>query len=381
VDDGLNLEATRLLEAGRVRQGPEPASGEHRVDVAAFDFELPPELIALRPVEPRDAARLLVIDGAARADKTFIDLPNLLHPGDLLVLNDTRVIHARLRGTRRARLDGQPPVEIEILLNHRVSPESWEAFARPAKRLRDGDMLEFGNGLMGRVQNRGEDGLVTLQFDRGGAALDEAVDQAGEMPLPPYIASKRKADARDAQDYQTTFAEVAGSVAAPTAGLHFTPKLFRLLQARGLDGVTVTLHVGGGTFMPVRTADIAQHVMHPEWGRISADAADAINSTRAAGGRIVAVGTTSLRLLESAADEQGIIRPFEGDTRLFITPGYAFKTADILITNFHLPRSTLYMLVQAFGGVEAVRAAYAHAIAERYRFYSYGDGCLIRRAQ
>jgi S-adenosylmethionine:tRNA ribosyltransferase-isomerase len=350
------------------------------LDVAAFDFELPPGLVALRPAEPRDAARLLVIDGETLGDKTFVDLPNLLSPGDLLVLNDTRVIHARLHATRRGRSENGAPVAIELLLNRRRGPDSWDAFARPAKRLRAGDALDFGQGLMGRIHAMGEDGLVTAQFNCAGEALDAAIQKAGEVPLPPYIAARRQADARDDEDYQTNYAQVPGSVAAPTAGLHFTPKLFRLLEKRGLEGVTVTLHVGGGTFLPVRTEDTTQHVMHAEWGRVSPEAAEAINATRARGGRIVAVGTTSLRLLETAADETGVVHPFEGETNIFITPGYKIRTVDILLTNFHLPRSTLFMLVQAFGGVDAIRAAYAHAIAKRYRFYSYGDACLIQRA-
>jgi S-adenosylmethionine:tRNA ribosyltransferase-isomerase len=266
------------------------------------------------------------------------------------------------------------------LLNRRTKPDSWDCFARPAKRLKIGDALDFGEGLMGRIHGHGEDGLVALQFNSAGEALDAAIEKAGEMPLPPYIASRREADARDDEDYQTTFAAVAGSVAAPTAGLHFTPKIFRALQKRGLNGVTVTLHVGAGTFLPVRADDPAQHVMHPEWGHVTQEAADAISATRRAGGRVVAVGTTCLRLLESAADGTGEVRPFERETRLFVKPGYKFRTADLLLTNFHLPRSTLYMLAQAFGGVEALRAAYAHAIKTRYRFYSYGDACLIRRA-
>jgi S-adenosylmethionine:tRNA ribosyltransferase-isomerase len=351
------------------------------VRVADFDYELPDELIALRPAEPRDAARLLVIDGMSRADKVFSDLPGLLKSGDLLVLNDTRVLRARLHATRPARVDGGPAVAIELLLHHRTGPASWEAFARPAKRLRANDLLDFGNGLLARVMARGEDGLVSLAFERENGALDVAIDSVGEVPLPSYIASRRKADSRDEADYQTEFAEMRGAVAAPTAGLHFTPELFRALEKRGLEGVTVTLHVGGGTFLPVKAEDTKQHVMYPEWGRITADAADAINAVRAAGGRIVAVGTTSLRLLESAADGAGVVRPFEGDTRLFIAPGYRIRTADILITNFHLPRSTLLMLVRAFGGIEPMRAAYAHAIAQRYRFYSYGDACLIHRAK
>lgn len=345
-----------------------------------FDYELPPELIALRPAEPRDAARLLMIDGKTLLDRVFSDLPSLLRPGDLLILNDTRVIRARLRAQRQPRLDGHHPVPIEIMLHHRLSPSSWEAFARPAKRIREQDLLAFAGGLMARVIARGEDGLIALTFEKEGAKLDAAIDQIGEVPLPPYIASRRKADKNDDTDYQTTFAEKRGAVAAPTAGLHFTQGLFRALQQRGLDGVTVTLHVGGGTFLPVKTEDPRQHVMHAEWGRIAPEAATLINATRASGGRIVAVGTTALRLLESAADGQGVVHAFEGETKLFITPGYHIRAVDLLITNFHLPRSTLLMLVQAFGGVEAVRAAYAHAIAQRYRFYSYGDACLISRA-
>ena len=349
------------------------------MNTADFDYALPQELIALRPAEPRDSARLLVIDGMKRADKVFSDLPNILKPGDLLVLNDTKVLRARLHALRPAREEGGQSVAIELLLHHRTGAASWEAFARPAKRLRVHDLLEFPGGLFARVMGRGEDGLVSLTFEREGPDLDAAINAIGEMPLPPYIASRRKADPRDEADYQTSFASDLGAVAAPTAGLHFTPSLFKALEQRGLEGVTLTLHVGGGTFLPVKTEDVKDHVMHPEWGRITADSADAINAVRAAGGRIVAVGTTSLKLLESAADGRGVIHPFEGQTKLFIAPGYHIRTADLLITNFHLPRSTLYMLVQAFGGVEAMRAAYAHAIAGRYRFYSYGDACLIHR--
>ena len=348
--------------------------------VEDFNYTLPQELIALRPAEPRDSARLLVVDGMSRSDKIFSDLPDLLRPGDLLVLNDTRVLHARLRASRRARLEGQLPVAVELLLHHRTGPSSWESFARPGKRLKVNDLLDFPSGLVARVMAKMEDGLIALTFDREGSKLDALIDSIGEVPLPPYIASRRKADTRDDTDYQTTFAEARGSVAAPTAGLHFTPELFRALEHRGLDGITITLHVGGGTFLPVKADDTERHTMHPEWGRISDDAADTINAVRAAGGRIVAVGTTSLRLLESAVDGNGRIHAFDGETRIFITPGHPIRSADLLITNFHLPCSTLLMLVQAFGGVEPLRAAYAHAIADRYRFYSYGDACLIHRA-
>jgi S-adenosylmethionine:tRNA ribosyltransferase-isomerase len=335
--------------------------------VAAFDFDLPPALIARRPAEPRDAARLLHV-GPALADRLVSDLPALLRPGDLLVVNDTRVIPARLGGMRGA-------ARVELTLHKAEAPDRWRAFARPAKRLRPGDRVALGEGFAATVAAKGEAGELTLAFDRGGADLMAALARHGRMPLPPYI--RRPTDARDAADYQTTFAARDGAVAAPTAGLHFTPRLLAALEAAGIARVAVTLHVGAGTFLPVKVEDTAEHVMHAEYGEVSAAAAAAIAAARLAGGRIVAVGTTSLRLVESAARADGTVAPFAGETALFITPGYRFKAVDLLLTNFHLPRSTLFMLVAAFAGLARMRAAYEHAKAAGYRFYSYGDACLL----
>jgi S-adenosylmethionine:tRNA ribosyltransferase-isomerase len=360
------------------------------MDVAAFDFALPEERIALRPAEPRDAARLLEVrpsEAAPFRDAVVRDLPDLLRPGDLLVLNDTRVISSRLYGRR---LKGETSARVEIMLHKREAADRWLAFARPAKKLALGDIIRFGHDgpsaachavrLEAEVINKGEGGEVALAFAVSGPHLDEAIAMLGEMPLPPYIAGKRKTDARDAADYQTVYARADGAVAAPTAGLHFTEALFDRLAARGVGRTTVTLHVGAGTFLPVKASDTADHVMHAEWGTVSEASAAAINAARAAGGRIVAVGTTSLRLLESAALADGRVAPFSGDTRLFITPGYVFRAVDLLMTNFHLPKSTLFMLVSAFAGLDCMRAAYAHAIASGYRFYSYGDSSLLHRA-
>ena len=350
-----------------------------------FDFELPESSIALRPAQPRDAARLLVVrPGAALDDRRVRDLPDQLRPGDVLVFNDTRVIPARLTGTR-AR-EGGEAVAVEATLHRRESPDRWTAFMRPGKRLRAGDRVRFGTAsdagcgtaLLDAVvlQKRGG-GEVVLGFELAGAALDEAVSLHGAMPLPPYIAAKRAEDDQDRRDYQTMFARLDGSVAAPTAGLHFTPELLDRLEARGIGHAFVTLHVGAGTFLPVKTDDVAEHRMHPEWGKVPARTAAALNAARAAGGRIVPVGTTSLRLLESAAAEDRTIRPFADETAIFITPGHRFRAADALLTNFHLPKSTLFMLVSAFSGTETMRAAYGHAIASGYRFYSYGDASLL----
>ena len=352
---------------------------------ALFDFELPPERIALRPVAPRDAARMLVVRPGAQpelSDRVVRDLPELLEPGDALVVNDTRVIPARLFGRRIGR--GEEP-KIEALLHKRLDGSRWRAFARPGKRLQVGDMVRFGGDgeacfleqLDARVEEKGEGGEVTLAFTFHGAVLDEAIAARGSMPLPPYIAGKRPADARDAEDYQTVFAAQDGSVAAPTAALHFTPDLLERLDARGVALHRVTLHVGAGTFQPVKAEDISGHRMHAEWGEVEQATADALNAVRARGGRIVPVGTTSLRLLESAADESGHIRAFSGDTDIFIAPGYRFRATDLMMTNFHLPRSTLFMLVSAFAGLDTMQRAYAHAIASHYRFYSYGDACLL----
>ncbi len=354
---------------------------------ADFDFDLPEDRIALRPAEPRDAARLLLVrPGEGLEDRIVRDLPDLLRPGDALVFNDTRVIPARLKGTR-TRDDSV--IGVEALLHRRLAPHRWTAFMRPGKRLRPGDRVRFGEGqdracLLGAldavVEAKGEGGEVTLAFDLAGPDLDLAIAERGVMPLPPYIAAKRGEDERDRLDYQTIYAREDGSVAAPTAGLHFTPELMARLEARGVTRHFVTLHVGAGTFLPVKTDDLADHVMHAEYGEVSAETAAALNAVRAAGGRIVCVGTTSLRLLESAADPDGTIRLFAAETAIFITPGYRFRAADGLMTNFHLPQSTLFMLVSAFAGHAVMRAAYDHAIADSYRFYSYGDSSLLWRA-
>jgi S-adenosylmethionine:tRNA ribosyltransferase-isomerase len=346
--------------------------------VADFDFDLPPDRIALRPAEPRDAARLLTVgtDGAL-ADRFVRDLPDLLSSGDALVFNDTRVIAARLRG-RRAR-DGTAAT-ITATLHRRLGPDRWSAFARPGKRLRIGDRIDFADGaLAAEVAARGEGGEVTLAFDRADGDLDRAIAEHGAMPLPPYIAARRPEDARDRNDYQTIFARDPASVAAPTAGLHFTAELMDRLARRGVSAHFVTLEVGAGTFLPVKSETVEGHRMHAERGVIGEATARALNAVRRAGGRIVCVGTTSLRLIESAASGDGEIRRFDGETEIFITPGYRFRAADGLVTNFHLPRSTLFMLVSALGGVERLRRAYAHAIAAGYRFYSYGDASLIWR--
>ena len=400
---------------------------------ADFDFDLPEDRIALRPVEPRDSARLLVVREGALEDRIIRDLPDVLRPGDALVFNDTRVIPARLSGVRDR--DGLR-VAVEATLHHRDAPDVWSAFMKPGKRIKPGDRITFflipsgekvGAGgarmrgmddpnspppslaadsplirhaphdtfspegrrnasaacmlgaLQATVEAKGEDGLVTLRFDLSGPFLDEAIRDVGVMPLPPYIAAKRPEDDRDRSDYQTVFAEHDGSVAAPTAGLHFTPALLDAIRARGVTTHAVTLHVGAGTFLPVKADDTADHRMHSEWGEVSAETAAALNAVRAAGGRIVCVGTTSLRLLESATGPDGTVSAFHGDTAIFITPGYRFRAVDVLMTNFHLPRSTLFMLVSAFCGLETMKTAYAHAIQSGYRFYSYGDGSLLFR--
>ncbi len=352
-----------------------------RVD--RFDFELPNDRIALRPARPRDSARLLLIDGEEIFDRTVRDLPQLLRPGDVLLFNDTRVIPAQLEGRRGASADGptsRPGASIGATLHKREGPRSWWAFVRNAKRVRIGDVIEFGEGVSATAVERDDAGAVLLVF-HGEEPVELLLERAGRMPLPPYIASKRPADAADAEDYQTMFAREAGAVAAPTAALHFTDRLIEALDARGVLRETLTLHVGAGTFLPVKVEDTAAHRMHAEWGRIDAAAAARLNAARAAGGRLIAVGTTSLRLVESATDEQGHIQPFEGDTAIFITPGYRFRAVDGLMTNFHLPRSTLFMLVSALMGLETMKAAYAHAIGEGYRFYSYGDASLLLPAR
>jgi S-adenosylmethionine:tRNA ribosyltransferase-isomerase len=357
-----------------------------------FDFELPEDRIALRPATPRDSARLLVVragEPAVLADRAVRDLPDLLRPGDAVVVNDTKVLPASLRGRRVGRGEHEPAIAVTLV--KRLDGARWRALVKPAKRLVAGDEVRFGSGggaclldrLDARVEAKGEGddgGAVTLAFAIDGVVLDQALAERGAMPLPPYIASRRAEDERDMVDYQTIYAREDGSVAAPTAGLHFTPQLMEALEARGVSRHFVTLHVGAGTFLPVKTEDVAQHRMHAETGEISSQTAQALNAARARGGRIVAIGTTALRLLESAVDDHGAIRPFAGETSIFITPGYEFRTAVGLVTNFHLPRSTLFMLVSAFCGLETMRAAYAHAIAAGYRFYSYGDASLLWRA-
>ena len=334
-----------------------------------FDFELPPQNIALRPASPRDAARMLVVRADALEDRGVCDLPGLLRAGDVLVFNDTRVIPAQLHGRR-----GE--ARIGVTLHKREDAWRWHAFVKNAKRLKLGDRVDFGAGLAGIVEDRGDDGSILWKFEAA-VPLEQALAEAGTMPLPPYIAGKRATDARDAEDYQTLYADKPGAVAAPTAGLHFTPGLFAALDAAGIGRETLTLHVGAGTFLPVKADDTADHRMHAEWGSIDVATADRLNAVRAAGGRVIPVGTTSLRLLESAAAGDGTIRPFAGDTAIFITPGYRFRAIDGLMTNFHLPRSTLFMLVSALMGLDTMRAAYAHAIADGYRFYSYGDASLL----
>ena len=348
-----------------------------RVDL--FDFELPTERIALRPVHPRDGARLLVVPPTGTfVDRIVSELIDYLQPGDALVVNDTRVIHARLSG-RRLRDDLAANVEATLI--ERLDASRWRALMRPAKKLHIGDLIRFGDGsLDAHVVAKGEAGEITLEFNCAGAALDAAIEAIGVLPLPPYIAGKRATDADDESDYQTIFAREAGAVAAPTAGLHFTPELIARIEAMGVRFSRVTLHVGAGTFLPVKAEDTDAHKMHEEFARIDADTAQTLNAIRARGGRVVAVGTTALRVLESAATPEGEIQPYAARTNIFITPGYRFRAVDMLLTNFHLPRSTLFMLVSAFAGLERMKAAYAHAIASDYRFYSYGDACLLSRA-
>jgi S-adenosylmethionine:tRNA ribosyltransferase-isomerase len=361
-----------------------------RVDI--FDFDLPEDNIALRPASPRDSARLLVVrpeGGSAGepvlADHRVSDLPGFLRPGDALVFNDTKVIPAQLEGIRHR--EGAGGQQVSATLHMRVAPDRWKAFAKPGKRIKIGDRIEFGDSgnacligsLAATVEDKGEGGEVTLRFDLSGPSLDEAIMAVGHIPLPPYIAAKRPEDAQDQKDYQTIYAREEGAVAAPTAGLHFTPDLFAALDAAGIERHFVTLHVGAGTFLPVKADDTAEHKMHQEIGHVSAETAARLNAVKRAGGRIVCVGTTSLRLIESAAADDGTIKPWSGPTGIFITPGYRFKAVDMLMTNFHLPRSTLFMLVSAFCGLETMRSAYAHAIETGYRFYSYGDSSLLFR--
>ncbi|MCY7270647.1 MAG: tRNA preQ1(34) S-adenosylmethionine ribosyltransferase-isomerase QueA [Sphingomonas bacterium] len=339
------------------------------MDVAAFDFELPNERIALRPARPRDSARLLLVDGHDISDRQMLDLSDLLGPDDVLVFNDTKVIPAQLEGKR-----GE--ASIGATLHKREGLRRWWAFVRNAKRVRIDDVIDFGEGVSASAIKRDEAGAILLEF-HGEEPVELLLERVGRMPLPPYIASKRTTDEADAVDYQTMFAREAGAVAAPTAALHFTDRLVAAIDARGIVRETLTLHVGAGTFLPVKVDDTADHKMHAEWGRIDAATADRLNAARAKGGRLIAVGTTSLRLLESAAGDDGLIHAFDGDTAIFITPGYRFKAVDGLLTNFHLPKSTLFMLVSALMGLDRMKAAYTHAIAADYRFYSYGDGSLL----
>jgi S-adenosylmethionine:tRNA ribosyltransferase-isomerase len=351
-----------------------------------FDFDLPAERIALRPASPRDSAKMLVVGHGSLRDQVVSDLPSFLKPGDELVVNDTKVIAAQLKGRRIGR-ETEPKIEATLI--RRLDGSRWQALVKPAKKLLAGDRIRFGNEgkvcLLGHldaeVEAKGTEGEVTLSFSFHGAVLDQAIADLGSPPLPPYIASKRTPDEQDAADYQTMFAANEGAVAAPTAGLHFTPALEQALSQRGVGLNRLTLHVGAGTFLPVKTDDTEGHRMHAEWGTISAKTAERLNTARRKGGRIVAVGTTSLRLLESAATEDGTIQPFAAETSIFITPGYRFRAVDVLLTNFHLPRSTLFMLVAAFAGLSTMQQAYAHAIASGYRFYSYGDACLLFRAE
>ena len=350
-----------------------------------FDFELPSERIALRPAEPRESAQLLVVFAERPellTDSTVGALPTYLRPGDCLVVNDTRVLPARLTGIRQR---GEAVAGIEATLHKREDERSWRAFVRPAKKLAVGETVRFrskegGPELLADIIEKGEAGEILFRFPVVGNELDAAIREVGIMPLPPYIAAKRAEDAQDERDYQTMFADRTGAVAAPTAGLHFTPELLKSIQFAGVSIAQVTLHVGAGTFLPVKVDDTADHHMHAEWGEISAQTAELLNTTKAKGGRIVAVGTTSLRLLESAVREDGSFAPWSGDTAIFITPGYRFKAVDVLMTNFHLPRSTLFMLVSAFSGLDTMRKAYKHAMDNGYRFYSYGDACLLHRA-
>ena len=350
-----------------------------------FDFELPPERIALRPAEQRETARLLVVRAgdAEFEDRHIADLPHLLQPGDIVVVNDTKVIPARLTGYRQR---GEARAKIEVTLHKRESSDQWLAFVRPAKKLDLGESVHFISdsikdySLSARVEEKGEGGEILFRFSLVGPDLDAAIYELGEMPLPPYIAAKRSEDERDKQDYQTIFADRTGAVAAPTAGLHFTPALIDRLKAKGIEICRVTLHVGAGTFLPVKAEDTRDHKMHAEWGEISAETAQRLNHARKEGKRIVAIGTTSLRLLESAVRDNCSFTAWSGDTSIFITPGYRFCAVDILMTNFHLPRSTLVMLVSAFSGLDRIMKAYRHAIETGYRFYSYGDACLLFRA-
>jgi S-adenosylmethionine:tRNA ribosyltransferase-isomerase len=336
-----------------------------------FGYDLPPERIAQRPVNPRDHARLLTVDDAFQ-DLSIKDLPGLLRAGDLLVFNNTRVIPTRLEGRRKT-------AKVEVTLHKEDAPGTWRAFAKPARKLKPGDVIEFAPNFAAEVTAKGEYGEVTLTFPLSDADFSQALERHGVMPLPPYIKRSTKPDSQDRHDYQTMFAEIPGAVAAPTAGLHFTPDVLAGLSAKGIDHAMLTLHVGAGTFLPVKTDIVEEHQMHGEWGEINNVTANQINQTRSKGGRIIPAGTTALRLLETAAREDGTVQPFMGETSLFITPGYRFKAVDMLFTNFHLPGSTLFMLVCAFAGTDRMKAAYQHAIKNEYRFYSYGDGSLLKK--
>ncbi|NQU60772.1 MAG: tRNA preQ1(34) S-adenosylmethionine ribosyltransferase-isomerase QueA [Rhodospirillales bacterium] len=347
--------------------------------VSVFDFDLPQHFIAQHPATPKDSARLLVVRNEEFQDLIIRDLPGLLRPKDVIVVNDTRVIPARLEGWK-GKKEGEPGPRIEVTLLKSTGPGVWQAFARPAKKLKPGDTIAFAGDLTAKVAAKGEGGEVTLAFPLSNPKLLSALDTHGAMPLPPYIKRQTGGDSDDKADYQTLFADHPGAVAAPTAGLHFTPELVRAVELAGAAIHRVTLHVGAGTFLPVKVDDTRDHHMHTEWGEINAQTATTINAAKAAGGRIIAIGTTALRLLEAAADNAGDVRPFSGETDIFITPGYRFKIVDGLLTNFHLPRSTLFMLVSAFSGLDRMKAAYEHAMAVGYRFYSYGDACFLERS-
>ncbi len=357
-----------FIKCSLIFSGISIVSASMKVD--DFDFELPQEFIAQRPASPRDRARLLIGDG--HLDRIMRNLPDCLEKGDILVFNDTQVIPARLKGKR-----GE--ANVEVTLHKRESDNVWKVFAKPAKKLKPGNIVEFAEGFSAEVVDKGLGGEVTLRFNRSGMDLMEALENHGGMPLPPYIKREDLADDQDKSDYQTLFADRKGAVAAPTAGLHFTPELMLAIEDKGIQHVKVTLHVGAGTFLPVKVEDTEDHVMHAEWGEITHETANAINAAKETGGRVVAVGTTSLRLLETAADKGGVLHPFKDETDIFITPGYRFRIVDALLTNFHLPRSTLFMLVSAFAGLENMKRLYETAMDRGYRFYSYGDGCLLER--
>jgi S-adenosylmethionine:tRNA ribosyltransferase-isomerase len=348
--------------------------------ISDFDFDLPEDRIALRPAEPRESARLLRVENEHWTDSHVCDIPDFLRAGDLLVVNDTRVLPVQLHGTRR-RADGE--VQVEATLIKSLGGTDWQAFLKPGRRVKPGDQLQFTSNeapdfeLQAEVQTKSDDGVYILRFTCEPQEMIGHLHNVGDMPLPPYIRSKRKEDEQDKRDYQTVFAQHEGSVAAPTAGLHFTPDLLKILEDKGVGLERITLHVGAGTYLPVKAEDTRDHVMHAEFGVVTAESAARINAVRAAGGRIICVGTTSLRLLESACDLQGTIHPFAAETAIFITPGVTVRSADMLLTNFHLPKSTLFMLVCAFAGTQTMKAAYAHAVSDRYRFFSYGDACLL----